>query len=50
MDLISLNNNNIIKLRRFLRNLKESLIGINLIKAKYIEFYTRITAVLVRNK
>jgi hypothetical protein len=50
MNLINLNNSNIIKLRRFLRNLKKSLISINLIKTKYIEFYIRTINILNRNK
>jgi hypothetical protein len=40
MDLISYNNSNIIKPEEFLKNLRELLISINLIKAKLIEFIT----------
>jgi hypothetical protein len=50
MDLINLNNSNIIRLRRFLKNLKRLLISIGLIKAKYIEFYTRTINILNRSK
>jgi hypothetical protein len=50
MDLISCNSSNTIKLKRFLKNLKGLLIGINLIKAKYIEFYTRTINALNRSK
>jgi len=50
MDLINLNNSSIIRLRRFLKNLEKLLISIDLIKAKYIEFYIKIINILNKSK
>jgi hypothetical protein len=47
---MNFNNGNIIKLKEFLKNLEKLPIGINLIKAKYIKFFTRTTNILNRNK
>jgi hypothetical protein len=50
MVLIDLNNSNIIRLEEFLKNLGKSLINIDLIRVKYIEFFTRTTNALNRSK
>jgi hypothetical protein len=49
-DLIVLNNNSIIKPKRFLKNLKELLISIDLIKVRYIESFIRTINELNRSK
>jgi hypothetical protein len=50
MDLINLNSNSTIRLRRFLKNLEKLLISIDLIKAKLIEFYIKTINILNRSK
>jgi hypothetical protein len=50
MDLIDLNNGSIIKLKEFLKNLRKSLISINLIRARYIKFFTKTINILNRSK
>jgi hypothetical protein len=44
------NNSNIIRLKRFLKNLKGLLISIDLIRAKYIKFYIKTINILNRSK
>ena len=46
MDLIGLSNNSIIRLRRFLKNLKGLLTNIDLIEVKLIEFITQTINIL----
>jgi hypothetical protein len=49
-DLIDFNNSNIIKLKEFLKNLEKLLISIDLIRVKYIEFFTKTINILNRSK
>ena len=50
MDLIGLNNNSIIRLERFLKNLKGLPINIDPIKARLIEFITQTINILNRDR
>jgi hypothetical protein len=48
--LINLNNGSIIRLKEFLKNLEKLLIGIDLIREKYTEFFIRTINALNGNK
>jgi hypothetical protein len=47
---MNLNSGSIIRLKGFSKNLRKSLIGIDLTKARYIEFFTKTTNALNRSK
>jgi hypothetical protein len=50
MVLIDLNSSNTIRLKEFLKNLKRLLIGIDLIREKYIKFFTKTINALNKSK
>jgi hypothetical protein len=50
MFLIDLNSSNTIRLKEFLKNLKRLLIGIDLIREKYIKFFTKTINALNKSK
>jgi hypothetical protein len=47
---MDLNSSNTIRLKGFLKNLEKSLIGIDLIKIRHIEFFIKTTNALNRSK